>query len=456
MTARTAQDVSVSLTANITIVSVIPVISTTPSYIDTGMVRGEQKTDSFTLMNVGEETLRNARIEGPSTSWMRLTRDKTIGDIAAGGSVSVGFMFSPPDTLAQGVYEDKIIIYSDNHMPYNCFIQVTVTSTAVGDILFDVLNELMQDVSGATITFQNQTVYELIYTVNTESDGTVMKYDIPEGRYLFNISAPNHKPTSGTFTISPGLTTMVSIALQVNLVDIQWSVTPVVIEDRYEITVSQTFATNVPVPVLVTEPPLVTLPVLEPGQVFNSEFTVTNNGLIAAENVIMNFPTSFSEYDLEILSTIPKTLAAQQKVVVLYRVTRKPTTTAMNLEAEEAATSYPYASLFTEIMGYGGTCTMATVIGVSGTYEMCPNTANESTGSAGTGHTIVAQYECGDSGSAIVSLPIPNIGTVGGWTQSGGGGGGSGQGGGIGGAPITPLEDDCFSPPPPCSSQCCN
>ena len=315
--AATAEGLSRRLDATISLVSAIPIIRTSPSLIDTGMVRGNQKIASFTLSNTGEEALRNARIEGPSTSWMTLTNNRELGEIMTGASTSVGILLSPPEDLPQGVYDDTIVIYSDNHIPYTYHIQVTVTSSAVGNVMFDVLNELMEDVPGATITMQHQLLAELMYTKKTEADGTVMVYDIPEGRYSFNVSAPGHKSYSGSFVVYPGLTATVPVALEVTLVEIEWSVTPVVIEDRYEIKISTTFVTNVPTPVLVIEPGGLTVPELNPGQVFNGEFTVSNYGLIALDGVSINFPTTFGEYDLELLSTLPKVLNAMQKVTVL-------------------------------------------------------------------------------------------------------------------------------------------
>jgi hypothetical protein len=212
---------SVKLDANLTLVQALPIINTNPSYIDTGLVRGTQKIQTFTITNSGLDTLKNARLEGPSTSWMSLTVDKNIGDIPADQNKSIGIMIKPGDAVAQGVYNDRITIYSDNHIPYSYNIQVTVTSNAVGNVLFDVLNELMEDVPNATITFQHQTLTELLYNLRTGADGTVSQFDIPEGRYTFNITATGHKPTSGTFTISPGLTTTVPIALELNMVNIE-------------------------------------------------------------------------------------------------------------------------------------------------------------------------------------------------------------------------------------------
>ncbi|MBI2412063.1 MAG: hypothetical protein HYV24_02490 [Deltaproteobacteria bacterium] len=318
-----ADTVSSALSANVNLTQAVPVIKTSPSYIDTGVVNGKQKVESFTISNTGLDALKNARIEGPFLSWVSLTIDKTLGDIPSGSSKSVGLLIKPADTLAQGIYDDRIVIYSDNHIAYTFNIQVTVTSNAVGNVMFDVLNELMQDVSGATITMQNQSLTELIYTAKTGADGTVSIYDVPEGRYSFNVTASGHKSYSGSISVVSGLTVVAPIALEANLIEVEWSVEQTTIEDSYEITISQTFETDVPTAVLVVEPASVTVPDIQPGEVFNGEFTITNYGLISANYQGLDIPTSAGDYDIEVLATFPATIGAMQKVTVPYRITRR-------------------------------------------------------------------------------------------------------------------------------------
>jgi len=421
MKAKVNEGLSKTLNANISIVQLIPVITTSPSFIDTGMVRGNQKIATFNISNAGEETLRNARIEGPSTSWMSLTVNRSIGDITPGTSKSIGIMFSPPATLAQGVYDDRIVIYSDNHIPYTYHIQVTVTSNAVGNVLFDVLNELMEDVPGATITLQHQTLTELIYTLRTGTDGTVMLYDIPEGRYTYNVSPPpGHTPYSGSFTIQAGMTTTVPIALEMTMVTVTWSVTPTVIQDKYEIVVTQTFETNVPAPVLITEPPSITLPELLPGQVFNGEFTVKNYGLIAVDNIRLEYPLSFGAYDIEILtSAIPKTIKAMQRITVPYRITKRMQTACIE------------PSLLDEVMGYGGSsCLTSFNIITKGEAVICPNTPQQRTVEKSTAYTVAVPYDCPSGTSSSTGgyyVPPPSGGAyyTGGGTPTQTGVGGS-------------------------------
>jgi hypothetical protein len=303
---------------------------------------------------------------------------------------------------------------------------------------------------------------ELIYSLKTWADGTVSLFDIPEGKYLFNISAPGHSPYSGTFSIQPGMTTTVPIALEINMVNIEWSVVPITIEDRYEIKITQTFETNVPAPVLITEPPSITLPIMQPGQVFNGEFSITNYGLIAVYNVRMQSPTSFLGYDIEILSSaIPKRINAMEKITVPYRITRRQTVAALGLSSPDGqgegavytcnslprpqgegrgeggvdSGPSPYATLFDEVQGYGGGgCVTSFTVSTCGDATICPNSANQRETTKCTSYTIAVPIDCPSGG--------------GGGGTGGGGyvytGGGSGQGGGgtvPGGSPgILPTQ----------------
>ncbi|MFZ4858387.1 MAG: LamG-like jellyroll fold domain-containing protein [Desulfuromonadaceae bacterium] len=422
LTITTAEGISENVTVNVMLMTAIPIITTSPSYIDSGVVRGFQKIATFKIENTGIETLKNPRIEGPSLSWVSLTIDRNPGDIPAGQNLSVGLMLKPGDTVPQGVYDDRLTIYSDNHIPYTYNIQVTVSSSAVGNVQFSVLSELMKDVADATVTIQSQTQLNLVYTLKTAADGSVTFFDIPEGRYSYNISAPGTSPTSGSFVVDPGITITVPIALEVKLVTLEWSVTPVVIEDRYDIKLTQVFATNVPTPVLISEPPSITLPNLQPGQVFNGEYTVTNYGLIAADNVTIDFPTSAGDYDIEVLvSAIPKQLKAMQKIKIPYRITRR-SVVAGNYGLGVA----PHASMMEEVSGFGGgNCFSMIKIKLKSTYIICPNTPQQKTGEWVTYHYVTdysTSASCSSSDSSVgpgwSSLNIPGGQTDGGFTPS--------------------------------------
>jgi large repetitive protein len=425
--------------ASVTVVNGIPVITTAPSYIDTGLVTGSQNIQSFNVTNTGYDTLKNPRIDGPSLPWLSLTIDKNIGDcldstcadrgILTGQSKTVGIAINPGDTVAQGIYNDRIVIYADNHIPYTYNIQVTLTSSAVGSVQFSILDQLTnadgsyRQVGGASILLQSQSVTSYIKTITTAADGSVLLTDIPEGRYSYNITAAGHKPYGGSFTITPGVWTNVAVGLEVNLVTVEWSVTPTTIQDQYQVTINQIFETNVPAPVLVTEPPSITFPQMQPGQVFNGEFTVTNYGLIAVDNVTVNFPTSFDDFDVEILTTtMPKQLGAMQKITVPYRITRRQAV-ASSLGVEPAT----LGSLFEEVQCYGGGCyKTVSLFAVNGTSVICPNSPQARTVDVSTNYTGQVPGDCpsasgGSSGggSAGGGSYITSVGTGGASQKSG-------------------------------------
>jgi fibronectin type 3 domain-containing protein len=460
--------------ADVTMVSPLPLISTSPSYIDTGLMRGNQRIATFTVSNTGYGTLMNPRIEGPSLPWLSLAVDKNIGDcldgecaargIKAGQSKTIGVVINPGESLPQGVYNDRLVIYADNHIPYTYNVQVTVTSNAVGSVQFSVLDELMKQVGGASITVQNQSVTDLLYNLTTAADGTVSITDIPEGRYSFNITAPGHSPYGGSFVITPGVWTTVPVGLEVNLVQVEWSVTPTTIQDQYQVTVTQTFETNVPAPVLVTEPASVTLPDMQPGQVYNGEFTVKNYGLIAVDNPQVSFPTSFGDYDLEILLTVmPKRLEAMQKMTVPYRITRRQATaSAAGLANPDPAV----ASVCSEVGGYGGgMCVSSMTLFSSGTAVICPNSPQQRKIEVKTPFTIAFPYPCsGLTGTGTPWIYVPPPPSF--YTGSGSGTCKNCQiaGGDIPGGSPTPLKTanpcDCKPDGTPCplddTSEGCN
>jgi uncharacterized membrane protein len=443
----TAEGLSGKVDATISMVTAIPVINTTPSYIDTGLMRGNQKLVSFNLTNSGFGTLHNARIVGPSLSWLTLTDDKLLGNISVGQEKAVGIIIKPAETVAQGVYNDRLVIYSDNHIPYTYNIQVTVTSSAVGSVGFSLVKHLIDQngtyppIEGASITLQNQSVTEILYNLNTTADGTASITDIPEGRYSYTISSSGHKSFSGSVVVTPGVLTSLPVALEVNLVQVEWTVTPTTIQDQYQVTINQTFETNVPAPVLVAEPPGITVPRLAPGQVLNGEFTVTNYGLIAVEDIEVDFPKSYLDYDIEILSgTIPSRIEAKQTIRISYRITRR------------IVAASTVSLLYSEIHSYGGDCIGPLKFGIGGKCVICPNSPFERKIRAGLNWIISFFKDCPTHGNPIdlskqttgnpIDVLIPRQTS------------GNSQ---IGPAP-TPLQSDkdgCIIPSPPCNGPGC-
>ena len=93
------------------------------------------------------------------------------------------------------------------------------------------------------------------------------------------------------------------------------------IQDTYQIQLQTTFATDVPAPVVTITAPSA-IPTLVPGQSATFNVTLTNHGLIAAQDVTLNLPTD-AEYTFTALSTNIGVLPAESSVVVPITVTEQ-------------------------------------------------------------------------------------------------------------------------------------
>ncbi len=185
----------------------------------------------------------------------------------------------------------------------------------------DINEEPIQGLAGAKIRVQNEAVLTEEYTLTTDSIGEAEFTDLSAGRYKCRITADNHQEYIGRFWIKPGLTTTEEVFLDYNLVTVEWEVNEITIEDRYEIVLSAVYETDVPAPVVVIEPASVTLPPMKAGDVFNGEFTLTNYGLVRADDLKFSLPADDQHFTYEILGGLPDTIEAKDRITVPFRVT---------------------------------------------------------------------------------------------------------------------------------------
>ena len=106
-----------------------------------------------------------------------------------------------------------------------------------------------------------------------------------------------------------------------NLVTVEWEVNEITIEDKYEIVLTAVYETDVPAAVVIAEPTSINLPAMQSGDVYNGEFTVTNHGLVRADNVSFTLPRDAQHFDFEFLGGLPSNLDAKEKITVPFRVT---------------------------------------------------------------------------------------------------------------------------------------
>ena len=316
-----------------------PILFYTPDHIETGTALDEEVTESILLENKGFAELTDVVLSivddqgNPAPDWASLLISPDLGNLAIGESSDVGIRFAPTASdVTEGTYLFKLKVTSSNHTEVNIPLFIAVTQSGIGSMLFKVADiytatidpdsgELIQGLAGARIKVQNEEVLTVEEELTTDSFGEALFTGLPAGRYKCRISANDHQEYIGRFWIKPGITGLHEVFLQNTLVSVNWEVTETTIEDKYEIVLSATYETDVPAAVVVAEPASINLPDMKAGDVYYGEFTLTNYGLIRADDVAYNLPQDGVYFEYELLKGLPDSIEAKERVTVPYKVT---------------------------------------------------------------------------------------------------------------------------------------
>jgi len=297
---------------------------------------GQSVNESVEFTNKGLDVLINPRLSivntdnTPAPAWVSLFSSAELGDMAIGERKTVQLAVAPPTTQSEGNYSFKLKVESDNLADFSVPVHAAVTQSGVGNVFFHAadiytatLNENNQPIPGlqnATVKLQNEQVLTETFSASTDVNGELLFEGIPAGRYSFRASAFDHESVSGRVWIKPGVTATEEVFLVNNLITVEWAVNEITLEDRYEIKLNATFETHVPVAVVMFDPLSINLPVMKEGDIFHGELTLTNHGLIRADNVVTSMPSGNHLASFEFLSQVPDTLEAGDVFVLPYRV----------------------------------------------------------------------------------------------------------------------------------------
>lgn len=329
-----------------TLSEAIPFLVSTPGFVETGLAHGATEVESVTIKNNGLQEAINLQVRlskadgGAAPSWVAIS-SQSDGTLAVGESRPVDISFSPTTAVAEGVHEFWLNITGDNFPEQTIKLYASVSQSGLGNVLFKAADiytatvgkdgNLIQGLAGASITLQNEDVPNIALQMVTDGVGEALFQNVPTGRYTFKVKAANHQEISGRLQVKPGITLNQPLFLNYNLVTVEWNVREITIEDRYDITLSATFETDVPAAVLVMQPSSVNLPKMAAGDIYYGELSLTNHGLVRADNLRQTLPRSDAYFRFEFLNPVPQTLGAKERITLPYR--------AIALKSLEDATS---------------------------------------------------------------------------------------------------------------------
>jgi hypothetical protein len=322
------------------------------------------------------------------------------------------------DTVSAGIYNVKLQVESSNYPTTYFYISVAVTESGEGNVLFKVSDiytgttddesgEEIQGLADARIRIQNETVLSIEETATTDSYGEALISALPAGRYRYRVSASNHEDLTGRLTVKPGVTTAQAVFLDFNLITVEWSVTEITIEDKYEITLQATFETDVPAAVVVLEPTSTTLPEMDVGDVYYGELRLTNYGLVRADNLKSSYPGSDAYFQYEFLAELPESLEAKESILIPYRITA-----LSSLSADGTASGSGCVGYITRVStSYDYTCANGDTTGGSTSHSWTYPVSVSACGGSSGGGAIDDSVWVGGTDSTVGSG-----GSTSGWT----------------------------------------
>jgi Ca2+-binding RTX toxin-like protein len=324
-----AEGITTDLPVTINVDPIVPKLVASTNIINSGMLRGSQTFVEVEVTNNGGDIAKNIMVLLPDAPWLALTSPTMIPTLAPGASTKVTIRLNPDANLPLTEYKGNLILDVEGNdgdltVPFN----FRAVSSAVGEVRINISDELTYfaegapKLKGATVNLLDYFSKEVIGTAVSDDTGFVDFSNIKEGNYSLEVKADKHSTFEQTIQLSAGEIENVDAFLSRQTVQYIWTVTPTEIQDKYNIAVESIFETNVPVPTLVIEPSSLDFTDLTTiGQVKQVDMTVTNHGLIAANNIALNI-SNHPFYKVEPLLDNFGTIGAKSSLTIPVKITR--------------------------------------------------------------------------------------------------------------------------------------
>ena len=321
-----AEGATAVLPVNVNLERIVPRLVASTNLVSSGMLRGNQTVVEFQVTNEGGGIAQNIEVELPNEPWLKLASPATISALNPGQSTTVTLLLTPDSNLPLTEYFGNFYLDAEgNDGDLSVNYNFRAISDAKGNISINTVDELFYFAEGApklanaTVTLRDYFTNQVIATAVTDNTGLINLSNINEGYYNLEIKADRHDTFRQIIQLDAGETENINAFLSRNTVQYNWTVTPTEIEDKYNITVESVFETDVPIPTVVIDPPLIDLEGLDVvGQVMQIDMTLTNHGLIAANDLKFSF-SDHPFYKIEPLINNIESLGAKSWLfVTLY------------------------------------------------------------------------------------------------------------------------------------------
>lgn len=251
-----------------------PHIRFDPNLLEVALNPGVTLFRSITARNNGLGTLRGLRVIGtPNLPWVTIA-NPGVTSLAANEAVTLELMIKPGAGTGLGLYRDFLTLEDGDGQRYRMPVQIELTSATRSGVAFMVQSDTGQWLDQAEVRLISKATRPVIdpdgtiianrndvFIEKTDLTGRVLFEDVPTGEYSYSILRSGYATKDGTVEVMPSsLPLVVTEAMVSTPITYEWSVTPITIEDRYEITLNIGMnLTGLMRPELATIPPWATI-----------------------------------------------------------------------------------------------------------------------------------------------------------------------------------------------------
>lgn len=307
--------------------------------ISTTATKGQPRIYPIVLTNTGLAATGKISVDIPEgQSFLSVASTKEIPSLSTGDSAIVRLKFNPEGLDVNAIQKGRIAINCENADGVVVTYSVKVVSEDKGSLLVKAADENTYFgnatgehpyVSGATVKVKDCNTGVTLYTATTDDNGQALFSDINEGYYTVYVTAPKHSDYTQNVLVSPAETTEHTASISYDAISIHYEVEEVSVEDRYEITATIDYETQVPVPVVKMDTPeeLDLQSVLDGGTLLYN-IVLKNVGLITAQDVNVSLPEADSVNFIPLTAYTGFDLAPEQTHVIPVYVCRSDMTPA--------------------------------------------------------------------------------------------------------------------------------
>ncbi|NLE55338.1 MAG: carboxypeptidase regulatory-like domain-containing protein, partial [Lentisphaerae bacterium] len=307
-------------------------LALTPTSLDVTMQldlqnnRGVPRNLEVLIRNDGADETGPITISVPSLTWLKLVGTNTLASIQPGESTSFLLtLTADANTPLNAPLSGALAINAPNAfagvtLPF----RATAVTEGTGSLTVDAIDDYTYyephapHLEGALVVVRNPYTNAELARGITLANGKVTLEGLPVGACKVIVSKEKHATYTNNVEIQPGRETTLEAFLDYQAITYSWDVVRVEIEDRYEVELTITYETNVPMPVVETIMPA-KMPFLRPGETYMFSAVLTNKGLIRADDVEFTLPEVFNSQQCSIAFNYPQgkySLLPQQAVTI--------------------------------------------------------------------------------------------------------------------------------------------